>query len=319
MLSPPTRTLRGGGFVPFARAQDVHTPTTPFDRGYFCPGPVRLTGGHCFLLVGSHPVMPAALRKDVVMPHGLYRPVQVSIVHAFREDAPVILAADVRGAVDVGVQHLPVVLPVQAPLYAPAGENSLFRVRGPVHRHAVTVPEAGPGRIALFLQDDADAVPAGYCRQYTAEPVEWYLHEGLVGLPAEADVLLLAPVVPGYDEGYVPCPCQAADIVGVLVEGVPQEGVTPPRQLPHLPCYRRVVCLWVMALHLPRFKEGHPFIVPLVPCLYRPALDNDGDAAFVVCLLSKECCVSEAILNAYYTAIKPPFALSPRLMPSEFN
>ena len=95
--------------------------------------------------------------------------------------------------------------------------------------------------------------------------------------------LLLAPVVPGDDEGYAPFHCQAADIVGILVEGVPQEGAALPRQAPHLPCYRRVVRLRVIALHLLRLKEGHPFVVPLVPCLDCPALDNDVDAAFVVC------------------------------------
>ena len=98
------------------------------------------------------------------MPHDPHCAVQVSIVHAFREDARVAFPADVRGTVDVGVQCLPVVLPVQAPLYAPAGEDSLFRVRGPVHRHAVAVPEAGFGRIGLLLLN-AHELSQDICRK----------------------------------------------------------------------------------------------------------------------------------------------------------
>ena len=71
-----------------------------------------VSGRYWFCTVSSHPVVPAALGKDVIMPHGPHCAVQVSIVHAFREDARVAFPADVRGAVDVGIQYLPVILPV---------------------------------------------------------------------------------------------------------------------------------------------------------------------------------------------------------------
>ena len=71
--------------------------------------------------------------------------------------------------------------------------------------------------------------------------------------------------------------------MGILVEGIPQEGFPFPGDPLHLPGDRRAVCLWVMPFHLFGPEEGHPLVEPLVAGLDGSALDNNGNVPLVVC------------------------------------
>ena len=160
------------------------------------------------------------------MGHSLHCSIQISAVHSFREDPLVIFPSGIGGSIDIGIHDLSVILKVQSPLHPLPCEECVFRISCPVCRDIVPVPEAGFGGIALFLQDDPDPIPHTYRLQDTAEPREGDLHEGLVCLFLQVYPLLLAFVVTDDEVGKAPLFHRPADIVGILVECIPQESVT---------------------------------------------------------------------------------------------
>ena len=105
----------------------------------------------------------------------------------------------------------------------------------------------------------------------------------MVGLFLKVYSLLLAFVVTDDEIGKTPLLHRPTDIMGTLVECIPQESVTLPGDPLHLTCHGRVVCLRVMPLHLFGPEERHLLVEPLVAGLYRSALDNNGCMPLVVC------------------------------------